>query len=206
MTSNLLGKKAIAVWFAIAAMVGAGAFAVVPTVPNECITEADCDLPAAINDPNRRVPQLIGDNIDSSGVVGTTNTFQWEEDCVITEITAVFTEVLTECTQHTVVIRITADEGDRGTYRIEDLLCFADSPDQAARITANVDNDLLVDINDAVLAGGDGVETIRITSSPNEWIVNVPNCSDTGDENDFFFDIIVLGEGEFRFAISIEPL
>lgn len=177
-------RKWIAVVMALMAIIGTGAFAV-----------------AEINDPNTRTPLLVGDSINSSGEVTATNTFQWTDDCAITT-PGVFTEILAECTQHTVVIRVTADKGDRGTFVIEDLLCFADEDDTAARLTGEVDSGLLLDIIETA-----DVTFVRITTKPNEWIVNVENCDGTvGDENRVEFDLVVLDEGDFRFSVSIEPL
>jgi len=182
--SSIKSKKWLLVVFAVLAMVGGGSFAV-----------------ATINDPNNKVPILIGDRIDSSGTVTSTAPFQWTEDPTIT-IPGPFTTILAEGTQHTIVIRLAADKGDRATITIEDLLCFAADDDQAARIKAEVDPGLLVD----VIEVADAIEDVRITSRPNEWIVTVHECDPAGGSNNFDVDLVVLDEGSFRFSLTIEPL
>jgi len=186
--SSIKSKKWLLVVLAVLAMVGGGSFAV-----------------ATINDPNNKVPILIGDRIDSSGTVTSTSLFQWTEDPTI-DIPSPFTEILAEGTQHTIVIRLAADKGDRATITINDLLCFAADDDQPARIKAEVDPGILVDVIEV-----DGaIEDVRITSRPNEWIVTVHECDpaagDGEGDNEFDVDLVVLDQGVFRFSLTIEPL
>jgi hypothetical protein len=188
--SPIKGWKLTAIAVVLTSMVGAGSFAV-----------------ATINDPSNTVPILIGDSIDSSTTVTTQKTFQWKESCTITAggSWTASNLVLAKCTKHTVVVRATATKGDTATLSIDALHCFAATA-TTARITAQVDRGLLLDVLDTV-----DTDLPRIVG-PNQWNVRITACStttppaSTASQSIALIQVHVLDSGNFRFSLTIEPV
>ena len=189
-------KRWIPVVVVLTIMVGASSFAIVPNTAQPTVAEL------------AKKAILLGNAGSSTGAtIITTNIFMWTEDCAITpDPPAVFSSIDTECTKHTLVTKIVGTKGDREEFTITGLRCLAANPDQLAIIRGNVGSGVLLDIDEASV----GLTNVRLTTRPNEWVVQVPDCvPDTlaaGNINEFHFDLVLLKSGSFEFDFSIEEL